>query len=89
MIDGAEKKAGFGLVHDEANAAADTHRAVVWIPGPVEPAELHDRVRRVYLQIECGCLGGGLLFAGQLGEAGCECVGDSEFHSAFCDVYAP
>jgi hypothetical protein len=49
--------------------------------------ELHARIRRVDLQIERRCLGGRLLFAGQLCEAVGERVSNAEVRWSTLNIF--
>lgn len=67
-------------MNDQPDIATDPYRPEVGILGAVELVKAHAGVGRVYLQIEGRGLDHLLLFAGQLGEAVGEGVGDAEFH---------
>jgi hypothetical protein len=67
-------------VDDQPDVAVDAHRPEVLVLRPVQLVELHPRVGGVELEVEGRGLHGLLLFAGQLGEAVGEGVGDAELH---------
>ena len=69
LPDIAEEEIGRRLVHDHAHAAIHPNRPESLIPGPVDPMELHSRLRRIELQIERRRLRGLLLLAVQPGAA--------------------
>lgn len=81
VIDIAEQQTASGLVDDQTNVTADTHRPEVRVFGSVELVEAHAVASRVNLQVERGGLGGLLLVARQARQAGGEGVSDAEFHA--------
>ena len=80
MADVAEQKVRTGLVDDQAEVAADSHRPEIPVLRAVNPVKPHPRLCRVHLQLECGDLGRLLLLARESPETGGEGVGDAEFH---------
>ena len=83
----AQHQAGLGLVKDDANVAARTHRPEVLVFGLLNPVQAHAGVRRVQLQVKrCG-LDRFLLVASQARQAVGEGVGYAEVHDAQSNAF--
>ena len=80
MADIGEQQAAAGLVHDDADVAADPDRPEIRVLGIVDPVVLKPRPVRLGLQVEDRELHLLLLVAGKLPERGCEGVGEDGRH---------
>ena len=80
VIHVAKQQTAGGLVHDQANVAADTHRPEARVFGAIKLVKAVPLAAGVQLQLKGGGLGQLLLFARQARQAGGEGVGDAEVH---------